>query len=124
MGPFAEKHSMGSEGRMTQVNPLSNIPERVVSAREGCVAAFGEAKKAFGEHIGPEFERALGKVGAADFEVSRDVEVHTIITRFQDGGLLSLSVDEESVTLTLVNKEGREDTVIYKEGEISRRRMV
>jgi hypothetical protein len=124
MGPFEEKMAMGSEGRMTQVNPLSAIPEKVVGAREGCIAAFEEAQRAFGEHIGPEFERALGKAGGADFEVGRDGDAHTLLTRFQDGAVLSLSVDESSITLTLINKEGREDTVTYKDGEISRRRVV
>lgn len=122
MVPF--KESMQIEGRMVQLNPLSLIPEKVLSAREECLVAFKEARRAFADHIGPDFEKALGKVEGSDFEVSMDSRGHTILTRLSGGDILSLNVDETGIILSLAKKDGKEDTVIYREGEISRRRRV
>jgi hypothetical protein len=122
MAAFGE--NMQIEGMMVQVNPLTLIPEKVIGAREECLTAFRQAHKAFAEHIGPDFEKALGKIEGADFEISEDSGGHTIITRLTGGDVLSLNIDEAGIVLTLIKKDGKEDTVIYKEGEISRRRMV
>ncbi|MBN2121798.1 hypothetical protein JW721_01955 [Candidatus Micrarchaeota archaeon] len=116
--------NMQIEGRMVQLNPLSLVPEKVISARQECLVAFKEARRAFADHIGPEFEKALSKVEGSDFEISTDSGGHTIITRLSSGEILSLNVDETGIVLSLAKKDGKEDTVIYREGEISRRRRV
>ena len=123
MEEFAEKHDIKTEEKMTKVNPLSEIPERVMGVREYCLRAFEEAHKAFGEQMGSDFERALERLEEADFAVSVDEATHTISTRDAHGYLLSLSVDHETVTLAL-SREGKQDTITYMNGEISRRRQV
>ena len=123
MEEFAEKHDIQTEEKMTHVNPLSEIPGKVMGVREYCLRAFEEAHKAFGEQMGSDFERALDRLEEADFAVSVDEATHTISTRDAHGYLLSLSVDHETVNLTL-SKEGKHDTITYRNGEISRRRQV
>ena len=122
--PFENKRDIQTEARMTQVNPLSSIPEHVVGVRGVCLNAFKDAQKAFGGHMGPEFEEALGNLEHADFELSRDEEAHTISTKLASGKYLSLSVDDDSIVLVLVKRDGKKDTITYENGEISRRRMV
>jgi len=123
MEEFKEKHDIQTEEKMTRVNPLSEIPGKVMGVREYCLRAFEEAHKAFGEQMGSDFERALSRLDTADFSVSIDEATHTISTRDAHGYLLSLSVDHETVTLML-SREGKEDTITYKNGEIRRRRQV
>ncbi len=123
MKEFREKHDIQAEEKMTQVNPLSALPERVMSVREFCLLAFKDAEKAFGEQMGSDFERALGNLENADFSLSIDDATHTISTRTSNGTLLSLSVDAQTIMLLLA-KDGKKDTIIYKEGEISRKRQV
>ena len=123
MKDFKEKHDIQNEGRMTRVNPLSSLPERVMGVREVCLMAFRDAEKAFGNQMGSDFERALANLESADFSLSVDSATHTISTRDAHGYLLSLSVDNDTITLTLL-REGKEDTITYKKGQISRRRQV
>lgn len=123
MKEFKENQDIQAEEKMTALNPLSEIPGKVMGVREYCLRAFEEAHKAFGEQMGSDFERALSRLDEADFSVSIDEATHTISTRDAHGYLLSLSVDHETVTLML-SREGKEDTISYKNGEISRRRQV
>lgn len=108
----------------TGMNPLSAIPSKVMSARETCIAAFEEARNAFGHQMGPAFEKAISRVGTSDFQISRDGSSHTISTRMANGGYLTLNVDEKTVTLTLVERNGKEDSIMYDGKEILRRRSV
>lgn len=121
--PSGKKMDIQTEERMTSVNPLSEIPAGVMGAREGCILAFSNARKAFGDQIGADFERALENLEHADFEVSTDGNGHMIGTRFSSGAYLSLSVDETTITLSFF-KDGKEDSIRYEDGEIKRRRMV
>jgi hypothetical protein len=123
MEEFKMAHDIQAEERMTRVNPLSSIPERVMTVRELCVLAFRDAEKAFGSQMGSDFERALRGLGSSDFSVSVEEASHTISTRTSGGALLSLSVDSDSVTLLLA-KGGKEDSITYRNGEISRKRQV
>lgn len=123
MKDFKEKHDIQNEEKMTGVNPLSSLPERVMGVREVCLMAFRDAEKAFGNQMGADFERALANLEEADFSLSVDSATHTISTRDVHGYLLSLSVDNDTITLTLL-REGKEDTITYKKGQITRRRQV
>ncbi|MBD3397687.1 hypothetical protein GF412_00985 [Candidatus Micrarchaeota archaeon] len=123
MKEFKENEDIQTEEKMTNLNPLSEIPGKVMGVREYCLRAFDEAHKAFGEQMGSDFEKALARLEEADFSVSIDDATHTISTRDAHGYLLSLSVDNDTVSLML-SREGKEDTITYKNGEISRRRQV
>ncbi|MEM4272338.1 MAG: hypothetical protein QXH30_02015 [Candidatus Bilamarchaeaceae archaeon] len=122
-GPNENKSQ--TEEIRTAVNPLSIIPAKVNGARETCIEAFRNAEKAFGSEMGPSFLRALGKVGETDFHIGKDDEGNTISTRLSDGIYLSLSVDSKTVTLTLIDRNGKEDMIKYDgKGKISRVRRV
>ena|GEM_PF-3079748 len=123
MDEFKEKHELQTEEKMTEVNPLSAIPERVIGMREYCLLAFKDAEKAFGEQMGSDFERAMDNLENADFSLTVTDAIHTISTRTSNGSLLSLSVDNEGITLLLA-RDGKEDKITYRDGEISRRRQV
>ena len=123
MKEFREKHDIQAEEKMTQVNPLSSIPERVMSVREFCLLAFAEAENAFGEHMGSDFERAMANLQNADFSLSVTDAIHTISTRTSNGTMLSLSVDNNGITL-LLSRDGKEDRITYQAGEITRKRQV
>ena len=123
MEVFKNAHDIQAEEKMTAVNPLSSIPEKVMGVREYCLLAFREAERAFGEHMGADFEKALRALDNADFSVSMEDAAHTISTRTSNGTLLSLSVDEDSVVLMLA-RDGKEDVITYKEGDITRKRQV
>ena len=120
-----DENKAQTEEMRTALNPLSIIPAKVNGARDTCIEAFKNAEKAFGSEMGPSFLRALGKVGETDFHIGRDDEGNTISTRLSDGMFLSLSVDSKTVTLSLVDKNGKEDTIKYDgKGRISRTRRV
>ena len=123
METFRERHDIQAEEKMTQVNPLSAIPERVMGVREICLLAFRDAEKAFGEQMGSDFERALDNLENSDFSISVDEATHTISTRTSNGTLLSLSVDHDGITL-LMSRDGKEDRITYRDGEITRKRQV
>jgi len=123
MDEFKEKHGLQSEEKMTEVNPLSAIPEKVIGVREYCLLAFKDAEKAFGEQMGSDFERALNNLENADFSLTVTDAIHTISTRTSNGTLLSLSVDNDGITLLLA-RDGKEDKITYQDGEINRRRQV
>jgi len=123
MDEFKEKHGLQSEEKMTEVNPLSAIPEKVIGVREYCLLAFKDAEKAFGEQMGSDFERALSNLENADFSLTVTDAIHTISTRTSNGTLLSLSVDNDGITLLLA-RDGKEDKITYQDGEINRRRQV
>jgi hypothetical protein len=114
-----------TEEMRTALNPLSIIPAKVNGARETCIEAFRNAEKAFAGEMGPSFIRALGKVGENDFQVAKDDDGNTISTRLSDGMYLSLSVDSRTVSISLIDKNGKEDTIRYDgRGRISRTRRV
>jgi hypothetical protein len=122
-GPHENKSQ--TEEMRTALNPLSIIPAKVNGARETCIEAFKNAEKAFGGEMGPSFIRALGKVGENDFQVAKDDDGNTISTRLSDGMYLSLSVDSRTVSIRLIDKHGKEDTIRYDgKGKISRTRRV
>lgn len=114
-----------TEAMRTALNPLSIIPAKVNGARDTCIEAFMNAEKAFGSEMGPSFHKALGKVGETDFQVGNDGDSNIISTRLSDGVYLALSVDNRTVSITLIDKNGKEDTIRYDgKGKISRTRRV
>ncbi|MBD3390276.1 hypothetical protein GF415_04995 [Candidatus Micrarchaeota archaeon] len=115
--------SIETEEKMTKMNPLSSLPGRVMNVRETCLLAFRDAKEAFGEQMGPEYERVLENIENAKFSISADGEEYIISTQDATGHLLALGVEGDTITLTLA-RDGKEDTITYREGEITRKRQV
>ncbi len=120
-----DENKAQTEEMRTAINPLSIIPSEVNGARDICIQAFKNAERAFGSEMGPSFMRALAKVGETDFHIGRDDDGNTISTRLSDGMYLSLSVDSKTVSISLIDKNGKEDIIKYDgKGKISRTRRV